>query len=186
VDGRFVGWLPIQPQALPAGVHRISLRKLGHQLSQQEVTLRNGETRRLNLDLTTTTQRDISKVLMLSGVVAMGAAGGLAAVAFVRDAEAKELHDTWRQHGGFTAQREAEYRSTRDSRDNFRTASILVGSTGALLGATGLVLYLADYPSPASTTEPERAPTPKNPTLDLMATARLSATDLGLDVIGKF
>lgn len=146
IDGRIVGsaplgaWLAVEP-----GTRQVAVTRNGHQPVVREVELGRGEPRRVDLPLAATAQRKIALGLLLAGGAGAVASGVFFGVAIAHEATARGLRDQMANSGLSDAEL-ASYEDARAGRATWLTASAITVGTSAVLGATGLLLYLFDQP----------------------------------------
>lgn len=159
VDGRFVGTLPLSAVDLPAGRHFVTVEANGHHTSGTEVVLGRGETRSLDVDLETTSQRDASWVVMIGGVAVMAAGGAFGVVALAREGDAEDVLARAASSTIGPADVDA-YEAARADRDTFATASIATLAGGGLVTLIGVGLFAFDAPDPVAPPRLDDAPAP--------------------------
>ncbi len=174
VDGRYVGDAPLTaPLALPSGRHFVVSSKDGHVTQSDVVELDRGATKKLELDLGTTVQRDLSFVAFSGAGAALVASGVFVGLAFAEQAKAKDISDK-ATTDNITAQEVDDYDAARNQRERFTIAAAVSGGGAGLLAIVGLGMYLidpADKATAAPTFDADKpaAPKPKEtpPSLEL-------------------
>jgi tetratricopeptide (TPR) repeat protein len=155
VNGRSVGETPLtEPVALPAGAHFLAISLNGTKGYSEELALKRGEKRTLDIELATTPQRTSSYVMMGLAGASLVAGGVFAGVAASAEGSAKDINTTLETTNIERSELE-RYNGLLDRRDAFRVAAGVGLGSGVLLGITGLLLYAFDEPSIEA---PRRAP----------------------------
>lgn len=146
VDGRAAGATPLAaPLQVPAGPHAFTIVANGRKRWEQRLELARGDRTSLEAELETTGQRiaawtfvgSAGVTAILGGLAALGAGGA--------NRDARHLNEK-RELGGLTSAELADYDALLADRRTFRGAAIGLLSTTAVLGLTGLLLYLFDEP----------------------------------------
>lgn len=146
LDGR-----PIDAQipiATPAGRHVVTVAERGHVPWVREVALQRGTTSKVHADLERTGQRKLATGVFITSGALVAAGVTTTVLALVAQDQAQTLLDK-RQTTGWTGGDLADYGDQRSRRDTFVTTSAILYGAAALAAATGLILYIADTPSPA-------------------------------------
>jgi hypothetical protein len=110
VDGRFVGVAPLDhPIEVEPGTHRVSVSMNGHLPHVEEVTLKRGSSRTLEIELSATRQRIGAWFLITSGAVGVATGIVFGALALADPAYGKDANQPsakgvdWRVLSGFGA-----------------------------------------------------------------------------------
>jgi len=174
VDGRYVGDAPLTaPLALPSGKHFVVASKDGHVTRSEVVDLSRGKPTPLDLDLPTTTQRDVSYGVFAVSGAALVTSGVFVGLAFWKQGAAQSILDK-KTTGNISGDDITEYNDARAARDRFTIAAAATGGGAGLLAIIGLGMFLID-PADKATAAPaldETSPgTPKpaapTPSLEL-------------------
>ena len=156
VNGRSVGVTPLaEPIALPAGSHFVAVTLNGTRGYAEELALKRGEKRTLDVELDTTPQRISSYVILGLAGAALVAGGVFTGVAVSAQGSAQDIESAQAQ-GNIEASELDRHNSLIDRRDSFRLGAGIGFGSGVLLGLTGLLLYAFDEPSVQA--PPRRAP----------------------------
>ncbi len=148
IDGRLQGTTPLPPLGVASGTHFIAVTLNGHGAFSRTVALQRGEQKTLDAELHVTGQRTASWVLMGVGAGGIVAGGVLGYVALKKDSDAKAIQNADSSQGNLPPGELGRYNSLRQSRDNFRLASVIAFGAGAGVAAVGLVLHAFDQPKP--------------------------------------
>jgi hypothetical protein len=162
LDGRPVGWIPVQPIRTRAGWHRVSLRKQGYRIASQDVLLRHGASEQVYLRLTTTARRDLAWTLMGGAIASVAAGAGLGIYALSQQNRALALEEK-RNAAGNSVSENDEFLAARSRRDTAGTAGAITGAAGLALGLAGLALYLFDTPEQLAPNPRWNEPAPARP-----------------------
>lgn len=171
VDGRVVGVAPLAaPIPLSHGRHFVAVMKNGSLAWTRDVDLVRGETRTIDTQLVTSTQRNVAYGVFVVAGAALVTGGVFVGLSLHEQNKAQSILDE-RTQGGITPDRLGDYTTARDARDRYKTWATVAFAGAAVLGATGIVLYAADRPTvPLREGAPsEKAPTPKAPAVDVAA-----------------
>lgn len=157
IDGAIVGRLPVRPVELPAGDHVIAVTRRGHRAWSREVALARGQHLTLAPELHTTTQRSVSRYLMVAGgASALGSIiCGVVAVKAGHDARAL---DDKRMNGSITEAEREHYDRLVSDRDDYRSAALIFGGIAIIAGATAAVTYYFDTPQAGAPVTPMVTP----------------------------
>lgn len=195
VDGRFVGTLPLAPVELASGRHFVTVEANGRRTAGTDLVLARGETRALDVDLESTSQRDASWVVMISGVAIMAAGGAFGVVALAREGDAQDVLARADASNIGTTDVDA-YESARADRDTFATASIATLAGGGLVTLVGIGLFTFDAPDPvaqprlddgpAAPGEPTAPPPAGGPTLELGFVPAIGPDGAAGTLLGRF
>jgi tetratricopeptide (TPR) repeat protein len=172
---------------LAPGRRFVSVSKPGHKSFGQILEAEGGETRTLEIDLETTTQRDASIGLMAGGGAAMIGGGVLLGLAFLAQSKAQDI-DAERETSGITQERNEEFDLYLRRRNELRAAGVVVGGLGGLAFLGGGALFLFDRQGPLplpvedrSKKKPVEAPVEVTSVLPVV-----SGSEGGLVVCGRF
>jgi hypothetical protein len=182
IDGRIRAEPSSTPFQVESGEHDVVVVKNGYRLFATHVRVAKGGTLLVPVSLVPSPQRSASTVLLVAGGVAMGAAIGLGAVAFVRESEAQSFLDR-RAEGGLARNDVEGYSSDVSARDSFRTAAGASAFGGILLLATGVGLRLFDRPA-SSSFKPEPSADPRAGVSSLAPW--YASGSVGVQAIGRF
>jgi hypothetical protein len=194
VDGRPAGTAPLStPIELPPGRHFVSVLRNGSRAYGLDVDLGRGEERKLDVALETTGQRYASYALVTVGVAGLAVGGVFTGLALSAQRDAREISDA-RAAGNITAQQLADYGTALDHRDTWRRAAGVAYGAGAVVAATGLVLFAFDQPKLgplARRDDAPRAPEPSAPpapapAIEMSAAPIVSPGFLGGALTGRF
>jgi hypothetical protein len=163
VDGRYVGDAPLTaPLALPSGKHFVVSSKDGHLTKSDVVELERGKTRKLDLDLDTTEQRDLSYVVFAGAGAALLTSGVFVGLAFMEQGNARDISDLTKT-GNISAQDVHEYDAARNRRDRYTIAAAATGGGAGLLAVVGLGMFVIDPADKAVAAPAFDGATPTNP-----------------------
>ncbi len=186
VDGRDQG--SSSKLSLSPGRHFISISKPGHKSFGQIIELRGDEKRKLEVDLSTTIQRDASIGMMAGGGATMVGGGVLLGMAFVAQSQALELEEA-RESTGISESQRVELEDLTAERDLLRASGLLVGAVGGAAFLAGGAMFFFDNPGPLPLPIDE-AGSPKSntpqPGLEMSWTPVVTPFDAGLYVRGRF
>jgi hypothetical protein len=196
VDGRFVGEAPLsRPLELASGHRFIAVTRAGHRTRTVELELGRGRSERLDLNLSTTTQRDFAFAGAIGSGVLLAGGGVLGGLAFVRQARAREIYEIPRTEGRPLQPSERdEYLSLRAERDRLVAGATTVAGLGAVVGVVSLGLFAFDEPAPVlAPDEPRKnrpggapTPEPEAPSLEIGLVPVLGVESAYLGVVGRF
>jgi len=154
VDGRYVGDAPLTaPLALRAGRHFVVAAKDGHVTRSQTVDLTRGKVAPLELELDTTTQRDLSYGVFAVSGAALVTSGIFVGLAFLEQGQAQSILDD-RSSRNISGAEIDDYDAHRSARDRYTIAAAATGGGAGVLAVIGLGMFLID---PAA--KPNAAPT---------------------------
>jgi hypothetical protein len=146
VDGRIVGSAPFgSPIDVEPGTRQIAITHNGYEPVVREIDIGRGETKSLDVSLSSTGQRRISRVLLGIGAGGIALGGVFLGVSFAAEQTAVHLRDK-RMTMGLSAQEAVQYEGARNDRNTWLVASVVAAITGLGIGGTGLLLYLFDQP----------------------------------------
>lgn len=163
----------------------------GHTAFSRTLALHRGEQKSVDAELHVTSQRTASWVMLGVGAGGVVASGVLGYIALKRESDAKALRDADSSQGNLPPAELDRYNSLRQSRDNFRLASVIAFSAGAGVAAVGLVLRAFDGPKaplpPVEQTTPgapKRAP--EAPAFEVSAAPLWRPGYVGAGASGRF
>lgn len=142
VDGRPV-LLRGTSTEVPAGTRWITVSARGRRPISREVVVSPGQELTLDAPLQPTTQRRAVRWVALGGGALLAGTLVTATIALVSDFSAADLRD----RKPLTAADAADYQRLHSRRDEFRTASLVVGGAALVTAGVALVMYYADDPS---------------------------------------
>jgi tetratricopeptide (TPR) repeat protein len=142
VDGRPV-LLRGSATEVPPGTRWITVSARGRQPVSREVVLAPGQQLTLDAPLQPTAQRRAVRWVGLGTGALLAGTLATATIALVADFSAADLRD----RTPLTAADAADYQRLRGRRDDFRTASLLLGGATLVTAGVALVMYYADDPS---------------------------------------
>lgn len=182
VDGRLVGVAPLMtPISLAHGRHFVAVMKNGAVAWARDVDLVRGETRSVEPQLSTSTQRKISYVVLGTSAAALITGGVFVGLTLDRQSKAQSILDE-RAATGISPDRLDTYDKTRDQRDRYKLIATIGLASGAVLGVSGFLLYAMDRPSvPMREAGPtdKSAPAPVAPTFEVRAVPIVAPTFAG-------
>ncbi len=146
IDGRFVGEAPLTSAIeLPSGRHFVAILKTGHETYTKEVELKRGARETLDADLQSTTQRDLSYVV-IGGAAAFATAGIIfGGLALERESAAQDILDA-RDARTLSRSEVADYEDIRRERSLYTALAAAGGGAGVALGLLGVGLAVFDEP----------------------------------------
>lgn len=169
LDERFVRALPLpKPLEVAAGRHLVAVTKNGHKAFAEEIELQRGEARAVPVDLAMTGQRVGSYALLTAGAAGFATSVVLGILAASKQDAAKEIIERRDStNGSAPADDLVTYNKALSARDDLRRASSVAAAAGALVGTTGLLLFIFDQPvinasRPGGADKP-KAPAPSSP-----------------------
>ena len=192
IDGRPVGTTPLPKTIeLSPGRYYITVTKQGRKPFSAEIEVARDSEKKLAVAMPTTTQRDLSVVMMAAGSVGIVAGGVLALGALDAQETAQEIHDAT-QRGNVQSGELTKYRDALKIRGQLRSAAGAALSVGAVVGGAGVLLFLLDPPllGPGFSggrpeTPPSRAPR-KGDAMEISAAPLLGPGITGAVVGGRF
>ena len=150
IDGRFVGEGPFaRPIELASGRHFVAVLKNGHETFTKDLDLERGKKTAFAADLTSTTQRDISYVVLTTAAGFGAVAAVFAGLAIERDQAAASLLDA-RETRELSPAEVGDYEDARKDRNLYTGIGIGVGAGGAALALLGIGLHVFDKPRPVA------------------------------------
>ena len=198
IDGRYVATTPL-PRALEIepGHHLIVLAKNGYHAHTEEIDVGRAETRTLDVSLGATKQRVASYVLLGAGAAGILVGGVFAGLAAHQQSLAQTI-DVTRQTKGYDCRDTTvecptkAYQNAVDQRNQLRPIAGVALTAGAVVAATGAVLFLFDQPSldaraARSDSKPRpAAPPPKATPLEISAAPAIGPGFYGGSFVGRF
>jgi PEGA domain-containing protein len=198
IDGRYVATTPL-PRALEidAGHHLIALAKNGYYAHTEEIDVGRAETKTLEVNLASTKQRVASYVLLGTGAAGILVGGVFAGLAAHQQSLAEAIN-TQRQARAYDCRDTTvecptkAYQHAVDQRNQLRPIAGVALTAGAVVAATGAVLFLFDQPSldarPArSDSKPRPAtPLPTAAPLEISAAPAIGPGFYGGSFVGRF
>jgi tetratricopeptide (TPR) repeat protein len=190
IDGTPVATTPLfRPIELSGGRHFLAITKVGHKPFSQEIEVKRGETRSIQVKLSTTGQRIASYTFLIAGGVTSlaGAVTGLFALG--EEERAMELFKESKTRNLKEPER-VEYNAALDKRDEIRNGAASLLGAGALFGAGGLLLYVFDQPPPVTppvhSDDSGKKPAPEVPSLDVTGGVVWVPGYMGGSIVGRF
>lgn len=198
IDGRYVATTPL-PRALEIepGRHLIALAMNGYHAHTEEIDVGRAETKTLDVSLGATKQRVASYVLLGTGAAGILVGGVFAGLAARQQSLAQDI-ETQRQTKAYdcrdtTAECPTQaYQRAVNRRDALRPVAGVALTAGALVAATGAVLFLFDQPSldaraARSDSRPRpTAPPPKDAPMEMSAAPAIGPGFYGGALTGRF
>lgn len=198
IDGRYVATTPL-PRALEIepGHHLIALAKNGYHAHTEEIDVGRAETRTLDVSLGATKQRVASYVLLGAGAAGILVGGVFAGLAAHQQSLAQTI-DVTRQTKNYDCRDPTvecptkAYQNAVDQRNQLRPIAGVALTAGAVVAATGAVLFLFDQPSldvraARSDSKPRpAAPPPKATPLEISAAPAIGPGFYGGSFVGRF
>lgn len=169
VDGRVMGEIgKTDPIEVPAGTRFVTVSKNGRQPYAQDVELRRGEHKQLEVPLRVTQQRILSYGFIGAAGVSAVLSGAFGLSALGHESEAEKI-ERIRQEKTITSSELRVYSHEVDARDRDVTRAAVALGVAAGIGAVGAALWFFDQPNvpPAPRRrEPSAAPRapPREPT----------------------
>ncbi len=198
IDGRYVATTPLpRPLEIEAGHHLIALARNGYYAHSEEIDVGRAETRTLDVRLGSTKQRVASYVLAGTGVAGIIVGGVFAGLAAHQQSLAQDI-DTQRQTKGYDCRDTTvtcptvAYQNAVDERNALRPIAGVALTAGAVVAATGAMLFLFDQPSldarapRADSKPPAPVPAPAAAPLEVSAAPAIGPGFYGGSVIGRF
>ena len=198
IDGRYIATTPLpRPLEIEPGHHLITIARNGYRAHTEEIDVSRAETRTMDVSLEATRQRVASYVLLGTGVAGILAGGVVAGLAVRQQSLAQDI-DTQRQNKPFdcgdpTVECPTKaYERAVKQRDALRPVAAVALSAGALVAATGAVLFLFDQPSldvrasrEGSKPRPA-APPPRDTPMEMSAAPVIGPGFYGGSLTGRF
>ena len=198
IDGRYVATTPLpRPLEIEPGHHLIAIAKNGYRAYTEEIDVGRAETKKLDVDLKATKQRVASFVLLGAGAAGIIAGGVVASLVIHQQSLAQDI-DAERQTKGFDCRDQPsacplkDYQRAIDKRDALRPIAGTALTGGALVAATGAILFLFDQPSldvraSRSDSAPKpAAPPPKATPMEISAAPAIGPGFYGGSFTGRF
>ena len=136
---------------LPAGAHVVAVTRRGREPVLRQVQLARGETRKLPVALSPTTQRRTVPWLVIGGSILAAGAITTGAIALYEDSKVSGL-ETKRETVGITTDQLGALRHDTRVRDGFEDGMWVASAAAIAVGATAAALYYFDTPAPRETT----------------------------------
>lgn len=187
------------PRALEIepGHHLIVLAKNGYHAHTEEIDVGRAEARTLDVSLGATKQRVASYVLLGAGAAGILVGGVFAGLAAHQQSLAQTIDGTRRTRGYDCRDPTVEcptkaYQNAVDQRNQLRPIAGVALTAGAVVAATGAVLFLFDQPSldvraARSDSKPRpAAPPPKATPLEISAAPAIGPGFYGGSFVGRF
>ena len=186
VDGESHGELPLAaPLELAAGRHVVTVLARGHEPFTQEIELKRGQARELDVSLRRTRLRAASYVVIATGAAGFVAAGVLGGAAIAREIQAKNIDEARTNGERRTEADRVAYNQALAARNDLRVAAGVTAGASLLIGGAGVALFLLDDPAPPALRLPDREAEPDDEgTLELSFGSGDSL--LGLSLSGRF
>jgi hypothetical protein len=198
IDGRYIATTPLpRPLEIDPGHHLISVAKNGYYAHTEELDVGRAETRTLDVKLASTKQRVASYVLVGTGVAGVIVGGVIAGLAAHQQSLAQDI-DTQRQAKAYDCRDTSvtcpsvAYQNAVDRRNSLRPIAGVALTAGAVVAATGAMLFLFDQPSldprasRADSKPAAPAPTLKATPLEISAAPSIGPGFYGGSLIGRF
>ena len=150
VDGRPLGNAPIDGAEVPAGKHLVTITHTGRVPYVRELELRYGKTSTIDAELRTTTQRKVSRIVLVGGGALAIATGLEGLAAWSADSDASKLQKQLAS-GGQTPATLAQYEQDKARRDDRVRTTEILGGVSAIVLVTGALMYSLDDPSAEGT-----------------------------------
>src|SRR6185503_3504829 len=132
--------------SLPAGTHVVTVLATGRKPVAREVKLDRAQTTKLSIELEPTLRRRSVKYVAVGAGALAVIAGTSAGFALYWNNDARDKLASL-QAGNQDPQVLADYKSSRDLRDQTRSGAFLVGGVALGVGLTAAWLYFFDSPS---------------------------------------
>ncbi len=198
IDGRYVATTPLpRPLEIEAGHHLIAVARNGYRAYTEEIDVGRAETKTVDVDLRVTKQRVVSYVFAGAGITAILAGGVVAGLAARQQRLAEDI-DTERQRESIDCRDTTvtcptkAYQEAVDQRNSLRPIATTALAAGALLAATGAMLFLFDQPSldvratRSDSTPKPAAPPPKDTPIEMSAAPAFGPGFSGGSLLGRF
>jgi hypothetical protein len=128
---------------VPSGTRWITVSARGRRPISREVVLSPGQALTLDAPLQPTTQRRAVRWVELGAGTLLAGTLATATIALIADFSAADLRD----RKPLTVADAADYQRLRGRRDEFRTASLVLGGVALVTAGVALVMYYTDDPS---------------------------------------
>lgn len=191
IDGNPLGALPFAgARAIEPGRHRLSIVKAGRETYLRDLRFQRGQTISIDAPMPMTTRRQVSYVLISSGLVGLGAGAVLGVLAFGHERRALEIKNQL-DCCSVSVAKANEYDDYVNTRNQLRTAMGLSWGGGTVVGIAGLILYAFETPimPPLFLSDPygEKNETPANgPSRDVSVAPEVGAGFYGVRMVGRF
>jgi hypothetical protein len=198
LDGRYVATTPLpRPLEIEPGHHLVAIARNGYRAYTEEIDVGRAETKTVDADLHATKQRVASYVLLGAGAAAILAGGVLSGLAAHQQSLAQDI-DLQRQKETFDCRAAPDacptkaYQNAVDRRNELRPVAAVALTSGALIAATGAMLFLFDQPSldvraTRSDSKPKPAsPPPKDTPIEMSASPSFGPGFYGASIVGRF
>lgn len=192
VDGQRVGEAPLGGTVdLEPGSHFVAVTRTGHKPYSAELDFAYGGATEVTLDLPMTNQRRVAWGILAAGAGTLVAAGVLSGLAFVEQAEAKDIQEA-QAAGAITETQRLTHNTSIATRDDLRLAAFVAAGAGAAVTITGLFLYLFDEPlvtpplKKSNEGPSEDAPEKEPADVEMMGAPVLSPSEIGFTIVGRF
>jgi hypothetical protein len=163
IDERLTGVLPLpKPLEVTAGRHLVAVTKSGYKVFAEEIEVERGQSRSIPVKLEMTGQRIGSYALLAAGAAGFITCGVLGVLAGGQQRTAEEIGDRARGSGGVPAAEFDTYNEAVSARDELRRGAGVAAAAGALVAATGLMLFIFDQPI-VNAARPRGEEKPKTP-----------------------
>ncbi len=153
IDGRYVATTPLpRPLEIDPGHHLIAVARNGYRAYTEEIDVGRAETKTVTADLHVTKQRVAAYVLLGAGAAGILAGGTFAILAGHQQNLAHDI-DVQRQTRSYDCSDPTRtcptetYQDAVNRLNALRPVATVALTAGAVVGATGAVLFLFDQPS---------------------------------------
>jgi hypothetical protein len=154
VDGRLMGVTPLpRPLEIPPGRRFVAVTKTGRSSFSAEVDLVRARSTRVDAPLATTAQRRVAYVLIGTGAAGV-VAGGVLAIFAAREQSVAQDIDERAAAGNIEEADRREHAAALAARGDFQRAAAGAFAGGAVVGVTGLLLYMFDASTPNAPPRP--------------------------------
>jgi hypothetical protein len=198
IDGRYVATTPLpRPLEIDPGHHLIAVARNGYRAYTEEIDVGRAETKTVTADLHPTKQRVASYVLLGAGAAGILLGGTFAILAGHQQNVAHDI-DVQRQTKPFDCTDPEKvcptetYQSAVNRLDALRPVATVGLTAGAVVAATGAVLFLFDQPSldvrasrEGSKPRPA-APPPRDTPMEMSAAPAIGPGFYGGSLTGRF
>ncbi|WP_437303930.1 PEGA domain-containing protein [Sorangium sp. So ce388] len=187
LDGRFVGTTPLPLIQVAPGKRFFVATKNGHKPFSRELSLRRGERRVIEVDLSSSFQRKMSYGLVAVGVLSAAVGVLTLSASLAEEEKAREIEEK-RGQQGISEEELGQYRAHLDTRDELANATTGLFGTATAFALGGFVFYAFDAPTPPplpARTDPTPART-GGPMLELSAAPILGPGLGGAGLVGRF
>ncbi|KYF78740.1 hypothetical protein BE17_31625 [Sorangium cellulosum] len=187
LDGRFVGTTPLPLLQVAPGKRFFVVTKNGHKPFSRELSLRRGERRVIEVDLSSSFQRKMSYGLVAVGVLSAAVGVLTMSSSLAEEEKASEIEEK-RGQQGISEEELGQYRAHLDTRDELANATTGLFGTATAFALGGFVFYAFDTPTPPplpARTDPTPART-GGPMLELSAAPIVGPGLGGAGLVGRF